>query len=119
MNEKWKSFAHEMLIVGTPECAIFSGAAAMVLALLLLTLGFWKTLLVAVIVCAGAFIGGVKDKKAFIARIVNRLFPPKTTVPYQPRKEDAEQVEGMRREAQQKAETQRDIQQDIQENKPE
>ena len=34
MNEKWKNFAHEMLVVGTPECAVFSGAAAMVLALL-------------------------------------------------------------------------------------
>ena len=115
MNEKWKNFAHEMLVVGTPECAVFSGAAAMVLALLLLTLGFWKTLLVTAIVCVGAFIGGVKDKKGFIARIVNRLFPPKTPVPYQTRKEDAEKVEELRREAQQKAEAW----QDTQENQPE
>lgn len=104
MGEKWKGSLRNMLKVGTPECAVFCAAAAMVLALLLLLIGFWKTLLVVLIVCVGAFIGGVKDKKQFISRLVNRLFPPRATVPYQSSKEDTERVEEMRRAAWARAE---------------
>ena len=99
MIEKGKGSLRNVLKVGTPECAVFCAVIAMALALLLLTLGFWKTLLAVVIVCAGAFIGGVKDKKEFISRIVNRLFPPKTAVPYRTSETDAEQVEDMRKAA--------------------
>lgn len=103
MDDKEKGFARNVLKVGTPECAVFSGAVAMVLALLLLTIGFWKTLLVALCVCVGVFVGGVEDKQKMISRVVNRLFPPKAAVPLQSTKEDAERVEELRREAQKKA----------------
>lgn len=80
MNDKWKNFVRNMFKIGTPECALFFGAAAMVLALLFLTVGFWETILIALLVCVGAFIGGVKDKKEWIRKAVNRLFPPRQNV---------------------------------------
>ncbi len=82
MSEKLKTFVRQMFTIGTPECAVFFGVAAMVLALLFLLLGFWKTILIALLVCIGAFLGGVKDKKGAITRVINRLFPPKASIPY-------------------------------------
>ena len=46
-------------------------------AILLLTIGFWKTLFVALLCALGAFVGGVEDKQGFLRRVANRLFPPK------------------------------------------
>lgn len=93
MNEnKWSAFTKNMFKVGTPECAVFFGAAAMVLALLFLLVGFWKTLLIAALVLAGAFIGGVKDKKEWLRNLVNRLFPPKQNAPYWERNEEIEKA---------------------------
>lgn len=68
---------HEMLTWGTPACGLFCGVCGIIVAILLLTIGFWKTVLVALLCCAGAFLGGVKDKEAFMRRIANRLFPSK------------------------------------------
>ena len=68
--------------IGTPECAVFSGAAAMVLALLFLVLGFWRTVLVALVAAAGAILGGVTDKKEWLKKLINRLVPDRKQVPY-------------------------------------
>ena len=68
--------------VGTSECAIFSGALAMVLGLLLLTVGFWSTVWIALFGAAGAFLGGVKDKKQILKNVLNRVIPDKRAVPY-------------------------------------
>ena len=96
MNEQKESkrndFTAKILQVGTAECAIFFAVVAMVLALLFLYIGFWKTVLIALLVCAGLFIGGVKNKKAWISDKINRLFPPKSNVPYRATKEDLKQV---------------------------
>lgn len=68
---------------GTPECAIFSGVAAMVLGLLLLTVGFWRTVLLALLGACGAFLGGIKDKKQWLKNALNRIIPDKQrAVPY-------------------------------------
>lgn len=61
-----KSFFDQMLTPGTRACTIFGAAVGLVFALLWLTLGFWRTLIVAVFCLVGAFVGGVKDKKRFI-----------------------------------------------------
>lgn len=82
MNDKWNAFTKKMFKIGTPECAVTFALVAMVLALLVLLLGFWQTLLVAVLALVGAFIGGVKDKKEWVRNTVNRLFPPKQNMPY-------------------------------------
>ncbi len=96
MNEqkenKRNEFTARILQVGTAECAIFFAVLAMVLALLFLYIGFWKTVLIAVLVCVGLFIGGVKNKKAWVSDKINRLFPPKSNVPYRATKEDLKQV---------------------------
>ena len=71
---------HEMTTWGTPACGIFCGIVGAIVAVLLLTIGFWKTVLVAFLCAAGAFIGGVKDKSAFLKNAVNKLFPPRDTL---------------------------------------
>ena len=48
---------------GTAECAALCAGVGAGVALSLITLGIWKTLLIALCVSMGAFIGGVKDKK--------------------------------------------------------
>lgn len=63
-------FFKRVFTPGTVECAIACGLVGVLVALLLLWIGVWKTLLICVLVGIGIFIGGVKDKRAFI----NRLF---------------------------------------------
>ena len=89
-ENKRNEFTAKILQVGTAECAIFFAVLAMVLALLFLSLGFWKTVLIAVLVCLGLFIGGVKNKKQWLAEKINKLFPPRQNVPYRAGKGDSE-----------------------------
>lgn len=77
-----KSVLSNIFTIGTPECAIFFAVAAMVLGLLILTIGFWKALLVAVLMLIGGFLGGVKNKKQWLKNVINRLFPARSIVPY-------------------------------------
>ena len=79
-ERRFRHFSENMLRIGTPECAVFCAVAAMALALLFLLVGFWRTVLIAVLMLLGAFIGGVKDKKQWISDRINKLFP--TPKPY-------------------------------------
>ncbi len=45
--------------------------------MLLLTVGFWKTLLLGGMGALGAFLFGVNDKQQSVKTLINRLFPPK------------------------------------------
>lgn len=89
-EKKRNEFTAKILQVGTAECAVFFAALAMVLALLFLALGFWRTVLIAVLVCLGLFIGGVKNKKQWLTEKINRLFPPKQNIAYRAGKGDSE-----------------------------
>ncbi len=60
---------------GTPQAAVLYGIAGLVIALLLLFIGFWKTLLVLACVGVGIFIGGVPDKRGFFHKVLGRFFP--------------------------------------------
>ena len=60
-----KGFFSRMFTPGTPPCAVLCALLGALTALLLLARGIWVTLLIAVCVAAGAFLGGVRDKKAF------------------------------------------------------
>lgn len=66
-----KTFVNQMFTPGTAPCAIFGVVIGLVFAVLCLTIGFLKALLIGVFCLVGAFIGGVKDKKAFVRGIVS------------------------------------------------
>lgn len=65
-----KSFFAQMLTPGTGACALFGAIVGVVFAVLCLTIGVGKALLIGVFCLIGAFIGGVKDKKAFVRRTI-------------------------------------------------
>ena len=65
-----KTFLSQMLTPGTVPCTIFGVAVGLIFALLLLTIGVGKTLLIGLFCLVGAFIGGVKDKAGFVRRII-------------------------------------------------
>ena len=64
-----KSFVSQMFTPGTVPCAIFGMALGAVFAVLCLTIGVGKALLIGVFCLIGAFIGGVKNKGAFVRKI--------------------------------------------------
>lgn len=68
-----KGFFTRIFTPGTPQCAVACVFIGLLTALLLLWAGVWTTLLVAVVVAAGVFIGGVKDKKAFVRKLIGRV----------------------------------------------
>lgn len=67
--DKWK--------IGTPQCGLVCGVVGALIALMLLFLGFWRTLFVAALFAAGYFIGSSPDKAESIRSFVNKRFPPK------------------------------------------
>lgn len=81
-ENKPNGFLKNMCKIGTPECAIFFAVVTMILAILFLSFGFWNTVLVLLIMGLGAFLGGVKDKKGWLKKLINRLVPDRKMVPY-------------------------------------
>lgn len=67
----------DFVTVGTPACGLLCAVIGLAVAVLLMTIGFWKTLLVAVFGCVGGILGGVFDKSQWLKEMINRLFPPK------------------------------------------
>ena len=65
-----KTFFSQMLTPGTVPCTIFGVVVGLIFALLLLTIGVGKTLIIGLFCLAGAFIGGVKDKVGFVRKII-------------------------------------------------
>jgi len=68
-----KSFFSQMFTPGTMPCTVFGIAIGFVFAILCLTLGVGKTLLIGIFCLCGAFIGGVKDKGAFVRKVLGAL----------------------------------------------
>lgn len=65
-----KSFLSQMFTPGTAPCTIFGIAVGLVFAVLCLTIGVGKTVLIGIFCLIGAFVGGVKDKGAFIRNAI-------------------------------------------------
>ena len=63
--------------MGTPQCGLLFGLVGIVVAFLLLFLGFWRTLFVAVLFGAGYFMGACSNKAEVVKVLINKLFPPK------------------------------------------
>ena len=74
---KLSSSIKEIFTPGTPLCALAYAALGVILATLLLTIGFWRTLFVALFFAAGYFVGAFQNKTELIKGWINRLFPPK------------------------------------------
>ena len=72
----------DFLTPGNTSCAIFCGLIGALIAVLFLTIGFWKTVFIAFMIGIRLFVGGVGDKKALIAGTANRVFPQKDLHPY-------------------------------------
>lgn len=66
----WKTFLSQMLTPGTPACAVFGAAIGLIFAVLCLTIGVGKALIIGIFCLIGAFIGGVKDKAAFVRKVI-------------------------------------------------
>ena len=64
-----KQFFSQMFTPGTAPCAIFGAALGLVFAVLCMTIGVLKALLIGVFCLVGVFVGGVKDKAGFIKKI--------------------------------------------------
>ena len=65
-----KSFISQMFTPGTAACTIFGMAMGVVFAVLCLTIGVGKALLIGAFCLVGAFVGGVKDKMGFIRKVI-------------------------------------------------
>ena len=63
--------------VGTPQCGLLCGLIGIALALFLIFLGFWKTLLIVVFFAVGFVFGAFRNKTNAIKRFINNLFPPR------------------------------------------
>jgi len=72
MSEK-DSFFKKVFTKGTPHCAVACALLGIAVALLLLWVGVWRTLLMVALVAVGAFIGGVKEKKEFLNSLIEKF----------------------------------------------
>lgn len=82
---------------GTPLFGVIMGIAFVAFGALLLTIGFWKSLLLLVLFFLGYFVGAVNNKADVIKDTVNRVAPGKTVKPIdlkaEIRAEQKEQIE--------------------------
>ncbi len=62
---------------GTPQCGLAFGVVGIAVAFMLLFLGFWKTLFVALLFAGGYFMGACSNKVQMLKNGINKLFPPK------------------------------------------
>ena len=62
---------------GTPACGLILGTVLVVLGALVMWIGFWKTLLLALLFALGYFLGAIDKKKEFLKNTANRLIPEK------------------------------------------
>ena len=65
------------LKMGTPITGVVIGLSLVGIAALVMIIGFWKTLVLAVLFGIGFFIGAVVNKQDFIRNAANRIIPAK------------------------------------------
>ena len=84
---------------GTPAFGILLGILFVVAGLLWMKLGFWRTVLLAVLFAAGYFIGAVENKTQALKDLVNRAIPEKKPTPIDVRETVAREQENAFRTA--------------------
>ena len=65
-----KTFFSQMLTPGTVPCTIFGALLGLIFAVLCLTIGVGKALVIGLFCLIGAFLCGVKDKAGFIRTLI-------------------------------------------------
>ncbi len=70
-----KNRGAKSLQIGTPLCGLVTAIFAAIVALLLVTIGFWKTLFVVVVFVGGYSFGAHKSKMEKIKAFINQKFP--------------------------------------------
>lgn len=65
-----KNFFSQIFTPGTVPCALFGMAVGLLFAVLCLTIGVGKAVLIGLFCLVGAFVGGVKDKAGFIRKAI-------------------------------------------------
>ncbi len=65
------------LTIGTKHCGWLIGISGAALALMLLFLGFWRTLMISVFFAVGYLFGSNNQKIVGIKNFINKIFPPK------------------------------------------
>lgn len=83
MSENNNGKKPAVLTVGTPQCAVACAFLGAVIAVLFLTIGFWKTLFIALFVFAGLFAGGVSDKGECVRSVTEAVLPRREVRVYQ------------------------------------
>ena len=63
--------------VGTPQCGLLMGLCGLAVAFMLLFIGFWKTLFVALLFTVGYLLGRCSRKQEVVKTTINKMFPPK------------------------------------------
>ena len=62
---------------GTSACGLILGIVLAALGALVMWIGFWKTLVLALLFALGYFLGAIDKKKEFLKNTANRLIPEK------------------------------------------
>lgn len=62
---------------GTPACGLMTGAVLAALGALVMLIGFWKTLILALLFAVGYFLGAVEKKRDFLKNTANKVIPDK------------------------------------------
>ncbi|MBQ9196306.1 MAG: DUF2273 domain-containing protein [Clostridia bacterium] len=66
-----------VLTPGSALCSLIYALIGAAIAVLLLTIGFWKTLFILAFAAVGALVGGIGNKQEAVRDAVNRRFPAK------------------------------------------
>ena len=90
---------------GTPLFGLCLGIVFVLTGVLIMTVGFWKTLIIAALFAAGYFLGAVKNKTQFFKDTVNRMVPEKNDKPINFREEIAREQESLYPEEEQEPES--------------
>ena len=80
MAESTEKKIRKFLQVGTLECMILCVVLAIIIGVLFITIGFWKTLLITALILLGLFIGGVQNKKEFLRGGMDKVAPQRAAV---------------------------------------
>ncbi len=79
--------------IGTPTAGIILGSIMVALGVLVMLIGFWRTLILACLFGIGYFVGAVDNMGEFIREKANKIIPDKSAQPIDIKSEIAREQE--------------------------